>query len=78
MQNVGGEEGQTECTIGDPKIEDGQFIGLLNVFTVALFSKISHLRAVTKAMLTLSVILTQFLQWSESAPCPSLKQRYIG
>lgn len=40
MQNVGGEEGQTECTIGDPKIENGQFIGLLNVFTVALFSKI--------------------------------------
>lgn len=36
----GGEEGQIECMIQDSKIENGQCIGLLNVFTVALFSKI--------------------------------------
>ena len=60
MQNGGGEEGQIECMIQDSKIENGQCIGLLNVFTVALFSKISHLRAITKAMFTLHCILDSF------------------
>lgn len=56
----GVEEGQTECTIRDSKIENGQCIGLLNVFTVALFSKISHFRAVTKAMFTPHCIPNRF------------------
>ena len=56
----GGEEGQTECTIRDSKIENGQCIGLLNVFTVAVFSKISNFRAVTKAMFTPHCIPDRF------------------
>ena len=46
--------------IQDSKLENGQCIGLLNVFTVALFSKISHFRAVIKATFTLHCIPDRF------------------